>query len=44
MYMFVAVAFMIKGSGDWSVDGLLRKKKGADSGFKMQEFASGLES
>ena len=25
MYFFVAAAFMLKGSGDWSVDALLRK-------------------
>ena len=25
MYFFVALAFMIKGSGDWSVDNFLRK-------------------
>ena len=25
MYLFVAAAFMIKGSGDWSVDSFLRK-------------------
>ena len=26
MYLFFALAFMIKGSGDWSLDGVLRKK------------------
>jgi len=26
MYTFVAVAFLIKGSGDWSLDGLLRPR------------------
>lgn len=25
MYLFIAGAFMIKGSGDWSLDGFLRK-------------------
>ncbi len=25
MYLFIALAFMIKGSGDWSVDAFLRK-------------------
>ncbi len=25
MYFFIAVAFMLKGSGDWSVDSFLRK-------------------
>ncbi|MDM7923334.1 MAG: DoxX family protein [Pyrinomonadaceae bacterium] len=25
LYLFLAVAFMLKGSGDWSIDGLIRK-------------------
>lgn len=25
MYLFVAIAFLLKGSGDWSVDGFLRR-------------------
>ena len=25
MYLFVAIAFLLKGSGDWSVDSFLRK-------------------
>lgn len=27
LYLAVAVAFMLKGAGDWSVDAILRKKK-----------------
>lgn len=29
MYLFVALAFLIKGAGDWSVDGFLRKQPAA---------------
>lgn len=26
LYMFIAIAFMFKGSGDWSLDALIRRK------------------
>lgn len=28
MYMFVGIAFMLKGAGDWSLDSFLRKESG----------------